>query len=288
MPSHKIKIHSLASILPSSLETEADDNVLDILKDRKQNKLLSKQDKLGLKAAHLAWKKAKIFENDKDYSENTGIYFCVGTLPFEDRPLERLAAASQIGGELDYHKFSTDGFNSMNPMLTFKALPNMPLFHISYNLGITGRYFMTYPGVLDWFSALKRAIADLNDGLIKYAIVGASCDQKNFLVSHHIKRTQPEYLQTAVDCASAIVISKEDLPFCAEIEDIDVRYQAYDPFHEKIILTQDNPLAFFCGPVTPLCYLSQRLEAGDTAIKYQWYGSQDQQASFIVRSHDAR
>ena len=102
--------------------------------------------------------------------------------------LDNIAERSQENGEMSFNKFSTDCFNSMNPLLTFKCLPNMPLFHISYNLGIKGRYNMTYPGHQDFFESFIRGVEDLQDGVIKHAIVGAACDQNNLLVKHHLKR----------------------------------------------------------------------------------------------------
>lgn len=291
LSSHKIKIIATAYQIPTGLSIntpatgEVDDKVTGIIKDRKQNKLFSKQDKLALISAHRAFEKSGIAKKDPDYSEKTGVYYCVGTLPFEDRPLEKLAEQSQVDGKLNYQAFSTEGFNSLNPMLTFKCLPNMPLFHISYNLNITGRYFMTYPGTLDLFSALKRAIADLEEGIIKYAIVGAACDQKNFLVKHHLKRTQPEYADLAIDCSAAMILTLDDsFEAIAEIDELTTNYQGYDPFSQKIILQKNNPLPAYCGPVTSLLYLNLMLEnSTENSIEYSWEGNKNQTAFIKIR-----
>ena len=288
MSSHKmslngIKIASLARHAPPDLglngsvpREKADENVLSIIKDRKHNKLFSKQDKLALKSAHMAWKESGIEQIDPDFSQNTGIYFCVGTLPFEDAPLNRLAQNSQENSALSMEKFSTDGFNSINPMLTFKCLPNMPLFHISYNLGITGRYFMTYPGVLDFFTALERAVWDLEHGFVKHALVGASCDQENFLTAHHLRRVQPEAQAKAIDCSAALVLTKSgNAPTKALLKDFDFDYCPHDPFKEQIILEKQSSLPAFCGPCSPLISLSLLLEEKSSGeLKYKWEGNQ--------------
>lgn len=187
---------------------------------------MSKQDKLALTAASQCWKEVESELKDVDKSR-VGIYFCVGILPFEDRPLDRIASFSQNeNAEFDYQKFSDDAFNSMNPLLTFKCLPNMPLFHISYNLGITGRYVMTYPSHQDLFESIVRAKEDLETGIIDYAIVGAACDQNNFLVQHHIKRMQPELIDTTLDCAATIILTSKSNTSKANITSLENHYEA--------------------------------------------------------------
>ena len=143
---------------------------------------------------------------------------------------------------------------------------------------------MTYPGTMDLFSALKRAMADLKAGVVKYAIVGASCDQKNFLVKHHINRTQPEYREQAIDCSAAIVLTTEDIEGIGEFESIEMKYQAFDPFSEEITLLKENPLPAFCGPVTGLVYLGLQLDDHSSQkIHYRWEGNRGQMAAFTVR-----
>lgn len=207
MPNTKIVIDSYSQISKIS-EEELDDQIIDYLKNVKDRKLMSKQDKLALLTAARAWKESS-FSDSAEIKDRTGIYYCVGILPFIDNQLERLASLSQKEGEFDEYLFSTSGFNSMNPLLTFKCLPNMPLFHISFNLDITGRYLMTYPNNDDFIQTCVRSIDDLEDGLIDAAIVGAACDQENILVKHHLHRVQNGLDFKAIDCSASLVLAKK-------------------------------------------------------------------------------
>lgn len=232
MPNSKIVLTSHHAFTFSDSERELDKLVIEHLKNKKDKKLLSKQDKLALISASSAFKKQS--ENiDKD---RIGIYFAVGTLPFEDKHLTKLARFSQEDGEFSYQKFSSDGFDSMNPLLTFKCLPNMPLFHISYNLEITGRYMMTYPGHNDFTESLSKAYDDLREGLIDQAIVGVSCDQNNILVKHHIHRSFKCHESDIVDSTCSFVLTKK-LPVSGDIvlESVNTKYLPFSPLdHPKV------------------------------------------------------
>ena len=279
---NKIKILGHGKVTPEGMnleqcpsrETKYD--LTKILKDRKAMKFFSKQDGLTLAACHQAWSQANI--NDPDYADRTGIYLCVGILPFEDKPLEKIAMLSQSDGKLDMHKSSTDSFNAMNPLLTFKCLPNMPLFHVSSHFGITGRYFMTYPGIPEWFSALNRAIEDLQQGLVDYAIVGSAADQNNYLVSHHLRRIRPDLLEKSIDACSALVLTtREEFKPIGHINTVETRYKAFNPLENKSLLIQNaGVLPVHAGVVEPSLYLTLHLEkATATTVTYTWQGDAD-------------
>ncbi|OFZ15892.1 MAG: hypothetical protein A2X86_11755 [Bdellovibrionales bacterium GWA2_49_15] len=254
-----------------------------VLKDRKASKFFSKQDSLALLACHQAWTMANIV--DPNYHDRTGIYLCVGILPFEDKPLQKIAELSQTDGMLDMQKSSTDSFNAMNPLLTFKCLPNMPLYHVSATLGITGRYFMTYPGIPEWFSALERAVFDLQSGLVDYAIVGAAADQNNYLVQHHIRRIRPELLEKLVDVSSAMVLTTQKTASpLARITRIETKYQAFNPLENKSLLVQSSDSFFaHAGVVEPSLHLNLKLQEKSTReISYSWKGSETNSCSMTV------
>ena len=206
-------------------------------------------------------------------------------LPFEDKPLQKIAQLSQTDGMLDMQKSSTDSFNAMNPLLTFKCLPNMPLYHVSATLGITGRYFMTYPGIPEWFSALERAVFDLQTGLVDYAIVGAAADQNNYLVQHHIRRIRPDLLDKLVDVSSAMVLTtKKTGAELARLINIETKYQAFNPLENKSLLVQSSG-AFFshAGVVEPSLYLNLKLkERSNDQITYSWKGSMTNSCSMTA------
>ena len=233
---------------------------------------MSKQDKLALISASNAYKNF-IKKNDLDpleISERVGVFFCVGILPFEDKPLEKIAETSQINGKFNNDKFSNECYNSMNPLLTFKCLPNMPLFHISYNLGITGPYLMTYPGHLDLFESFLRAIEELNDDTIDYAIVGASCDQKNILVKHHYDRCQEGLSIRSVDCSTSIILSKR-IPKKGEyyLEKYSSTYKASDPMKDPRNLTLEKTTPFY-GPNELFFDLASKMDKKTQNIQNVW------------------
>ncbi len=254
-----------------------------ILKDRKASKFFSKQDSLALIASHNAWSMAKI--EDPEYHDRTGIYLCVGILPFEDKPLQKIAQLSQVDGVLNMQRSSTESFNAMNPLLTFKCLPNMPLYHVSASLGITGRYFMTYPGIPEWFSALERAVFDLQSGLVDYAIVGAAADQNNYLVQHHVRRIRPDLLDKLVDVSASMVLTtKTNLKAIAKIKKVETKYQAFNPLENKSMLVQSSGQFFaHAGVVEPSLYLNLKLQENrDKEINYRWTGSNSNSCSMTV------
>ncbi len=251
-----------------------------LLKDKKLFKFLSKQDALGLSAAGQAWSQAQIERIDANYSERTGIYLCVGILPFEDGPLHTLYENSKEGDHFSMKNFSNKAFPAMNPLLTFKCLPNMPLFHISNNFQITGRYFMTYPGIPEWFEVLKRAIDDLNEGVVEYAIVGAIADQQNFLVSHHLQRINHALAARAIDASSVLILSAgQKLTSFGKIEEVSVSYRPFDPLGQKELLIQsadDYQTDSFTGVAQASLFFTEALARTELKmpLRYCWRGDE--------------
>ena len=262
----QIILESYSSIaLDGITEKDLDKEVLEYLLNRKDRKLMSKQDKLALVSAAKAWRQ---YGKSEDVADRTGIYFCVGILPFEDRPLDKIAQNSQEDGEFNYQKFSDDAFNSMNPLLTFKCLPNMPLFHISYNLGITGRYVMTYPGHQDLFESIIRAVDDLEAGLVDHAIVGVACDQNNFLVQHHLQRSQVELKDKALDCSATIILSKRSAKDGDLIlKNIQNNYTPNNPFEDGNKLFEGNIEKYY-GAAQIFFELIKNIESD--RIEHKW------------------
>ena len=118
-----------------------DGEVLPWLKSRKMRKYMGKQDELAVIASGKAFRMAGIA--DADARERVGIYLCVGYIPFERADIEALTTHSIRGGRFSMELFSTAGIEQVNPLLTFRCLPNMPIFHVSLNFGICGPYFVT-------------------------------------------------------------------------------------------------------------------------------------------------
>jgi 3-oxoacyl-[acyl-carrier-protein] synthase II len=141
--------------------------------------------------------------------ERVGLYLAVGYIPFEAADLDLLASASTENGEFSMRRFSTVAFASLNPLLTFRCLSNMPAFHISVNFDIQGPYFVTYPGPGQFYLALQAASDALREGFVDVAVVGGVAHQRNALVEHHFSRIEPPVLpEDLLDAAGFIVLER--------------------------------------------------------------------------------
>ena len=207
-------------------------NVLPYLKSRKMRKFMGKQDQLAVVAASLALQGRAL--STEALRERTGIYITVGYVPFERDDIEAMARHSVEDGTFSMERFSLDGIEQVNPLLTFRCLPNMPAFHVSLNCGIQGPYFVTYPGAGQFYLALERAVAALNANEIDHALVGAVADQDNFLVEFH--RTHKSSLRdrTCLDAGAFLLLERGSQvgaePQGLVLQEFDVRYRPHDPW----------------------------------------------------------
>ena len=152
----------------------------EFLANRKNRKFMGRQDDLAVVAAGRAL--GSLARVDP---ERTGLYLVVGYIPFEESDIESLVASSIVEGRFSMAAFSTKGLDAVNPLLTFRTLPNMPAFHVSMNFDVQGPYWVGYPGAGQFYLALEEAVAALESGSIDRAVVGGVADQSNFLVRHH-------------------------------------------------------------------------------------------------------
>ena len=77
----------------------------------------------------------------------TGLYLAVGNIPFEKADLDPLLVASlDADGNFSMERFSTAGFRTVNGLLTFRCLPNMPRDHVSANFDIQRTVFRHLSG----------------------------------------------------------------------------------------------------------------------------------------------
>ena len=207
-------------------------NVLPFLKSRKMRKFMGKQDQLAVVAASLSLQGREL--SAEALRERTGIYITVGYIPFERDDIEAMAWHSVEDGSFSMQRFSTDGIEQVNPLLTFRCLPNMPAFHVSLNCGIQGPYFVTYPDAGQFYLALECAIAALSAHEIDYALVGAVADQDNFLVEFH--RTQKSQLRerTTRDAGAFLLLERSSgvagTSPVLELQELDVQYRPHDPW----------------------------------------------------------
>jgi 3-oxoacyl-[acyl-carrier-protein] synthase II len=159
------------------------------LRTRKLRKFMGTQDALAVVAAARALQAASL---EAPLGERCGLYLTVGYIPFEREDIDQLLAVS-VDDELQFsmQRFAANAFSAINPLLTFRVLPNMPAFHVSLNFDIQGPYAVSYPSVGQFYLALEEAFAALDSGAIDIALVGAIADQNNLLVRHHFSRIDP-------------------------------------------------------------------------------------------------
>jgi hypothetical protein len=177
--------------------------------------------------------------------------------------------------------YSTVALQQVNPLLTFRCLPNMPIFHVSLNLGIQGPYFITYPGPGQFYLALQEALAALQRGEIDLALLGAVADQDNFLVDWHFRRQRYSSAWTCADAAAFLCLearahaARRSARVLGEYLSASVEYEPHDPLKDTPIFTEtlrlagsEVPLdqAGYLGPASlpaPACWLLARGQAGE-------------------------
>ncbi len=186
---------------------EADSGVEPWLKNRKSRKFMGKQDELATTAAGRALQQAGLLGTPALAA--AGVYLTVGHIPFERGDIEAIARRSTAAdGRFDMHAFATDGIEQVNPLLTFRCLPNMPAFHVSLNFAIQGPSFVSYPGIAQAYQALTQAVDDLADGLVTHALVGAVADQHNFLVDFFFERAPQRRALARADAAGIFCLER--------------------------------------------------------------------------------
>lgn len=204
------------------------------LRIRKIAKFMGKQDAMAVVAAARAVQAAGL---TAPLGERCGLFVAVGYIPFETSDINRLLDASLDGDQFSMRRFATSAFGAINPLLTFRVLPNMPAFHVSLNLDIQGPYAVSYPGIGQFYAVLDEAIAAIDQKVIDVALVGAVADQRNFLVEHHFSRVAPPIEPDALaDAAAFMVIERREDAIArgaqprARLIDCRLEYAATEPF----------------------------------------------------------
>jgi Beta-ketoacyl synthase, N-terminal domain len=207
------------------------------LRFRKLRKFMGKQDALALVAAARAVQAAGL---EAPLGERCGLYAAVGYIPFETDDINRLLDASLDREQFSMTRFAANAFGAINPLLTFRVLPNMPAFHVSLNLDIQGPYAVSYPGVGQFYMVLEEAMAALESRVVDVALVGAVADQRNFLVEHHFSRITPPSEPERLEDAAAFIVAERradavgrGAPLRARLLEYRLDYSAVDPFASR-------------------------------------------------------
>lgn len=197
---------------------------------------MGKQDMLSVIACGQAIKSGGICP--ELLQERAGLFLSVGYIPFEREDVDELTRSSMQEGEFSMESFSRNALYQTNPLLTFRCLPNMPIFHTSLNFKIQGPYFISYPGIGQFYLALEQALMHLESGLVDLALVGGIADQDNFLVSHHFSRQGSKQNLVCRDAAGFFCLEKSSpakkrgATILSELVSYSIGYNAVD-FTEK-------------------------------------------------------
>ena len=233
---------------------------LPFLKSRKMRKFMGKQDELAVVAAGTTLMQRTVDAGAR--RDRTGIYMTVGYIPFERADIDAMAKRSVAEGRFSIEQFATAGIEQVNPLLTFRCLPNMPIFHVSLNCTIQGPYFVTYPGAGQFYLALERAVTALQAREIDYALVGAVADQNNFLVEYDRKRRSEVRDRTAYDVGAFLLLERSTGAASGfELIAIEQRYITHDPWtsnlshHETFTPTPSIPGDVDFGPASLPAYI---------------------------------
>ncbi len=273
-------------IRPPNADGDAACDPLPYLKVKKLRKYMGVQDDMAVIAAAKALHFARLADQptgEVSLGERAGLYLVVGCIPFEQADVEPLRTGSVIGEASDcrfsLERFSTTGFRTVNGLLTFRCLPNMPAFHVSANFDIQGPYFVTYPGPGQFYLALEEAQAALNSGTVDIALVGGVAHQRNMLVTYHFSRLDPPIAAgRLIDAAGFVVLERMS---CAAARGVAVRarldecgyvYQSFDPFEEPPIPNEqfecDVALPGELGPASLPVMLSLQAERGQSTLAH--------------------
>jgi 3-oxoacyl-(acyl-carrier-protein) synthase len=221
------------------------------LKMPKSRKFMGGQDHLAVCAAGRALESAGLTATA--LGAKAGLFLAVGFIPFERADIDALIDGSLEGGRISLRRFGTDGFAAVNPLLTFRCLPNMPAYHVSANFDIQGEYFVTYPGAGEFYAALQEAIDALQAGRVGVALVGAVAHQTNFLVAHHHQRLRPPVAASDLRDGAGFLVLETESELTARggavrgrLLELNARYAAHDPFAHEL-----EPSEKFAGGSIP-------------------------------------
>jgi 3-oxoacyl-(acyl-carrier-protein) synthase len=198
--------------------------------------------------------------------ERTGLYLAVGHIPFLGEDMEMLRLASAVDGAFSMQAFSSEGFDAVNPLLTFRCLPNMPAYHVSAAFDLQGPCFVTYPGAGQFFLALEQATLALDTGEIDVAIVLGVAHQRNALVRHHFRRLiAPMGEEGLRDEAGAIVLeAKATSRARTALDSLEIRYRPHDPF-----VGLDEVDEEVCSAAGPPVSFARALDGGASDIAFR-------------------
>ncbi len=204
------------------------------LRSRKSLKYMGLQDMLAVIAAGRALASAGLAP--EALGERAGLYMAVGYLPFEHQDIEELRRGSCEDGHFSMVRFSEVAYGSVNPLLTFRCLSNMPAYHVSANIDLQGPYFVGYPGPGQFYLALEAAADALRSREVGVALVGGVAYRRSFLVERHFLRLDESgSAHELADAAGFLVLERREHAAGREaaarlrLGSLEVGYRPHDP-----------------------------------------------------------
>ncbi len=237
---------------------------------RKNRKFMGLQDVLAVTAAGRALAAAGLAATT--FGEKIGLYLTVGYIPFEQADIDGLMEASTVDGKFSLAGFFSHGFQTANPLLTFRCLCNMPAYHVSFNFDIRGAYVVTYPDIGQWYAALETACLDLRAGRVEVALVGGVAHQRNYLVEHHHARlTPPVAPEQLHNDAGFIVLErgatarKRGAKILFSLLEMQTEYASRAPFAGATAGHLSEASMGASNPAAPVLALARSLTGGEMA-----------------------
>ncbi len=138
-------------------------------------RLMSRESQLAVAAARLAMADAGLRSGERYAAEDIGLYGATGTvgLPLQD-VLPLMKASLDGEGRFDLGLFGEVGLRTVNPLLSFKILSNMPLCFVSLCENIQGPNAVFTPWEGQGAQAIAAGIQALREGDVSCVLVGGS------------------------------------------------------------------------------------------------------------------
>ncbi|MFC1745612.1 beta-ketoacyl synthase N-terminal-like domain-containing protein [Candidatus Riflebacteria bacterium] len=135
-------------------------------------RLMSREAMLACAAARLAIASAGL---EGENMQETAIYAGTGATGLDFKHIERMLEASRGGnGKFDLQCFSEKGLNQINPLLSFKILPNMPVCFVAILNNIMGENLILNPWEGNTSQAILEAAWSVSGSRDRIVLCGGS------------------------------------------------------------------------------------------------------------------
>lgn len=150
----------------------------DHIREPKLARLMNRDAQFAVAAARLALEDAKLTVGETYLPETIAVYGAAGMagLPLAE-VLPLLRASVSDTGEFDPARFGREGLRTVNPLLSFKILGNMPLCFVSICENLRGPNAIYTPWEGQGARAIEAGVEALLAGDAECALVGG-CDVK--------------------------------------------------------------------------------------------------------------